>query len=102
MIAETLEDEPDVSILFLKSILRTAANLIDLLYSKERAIVKVAELMRSLLDTGNNHKIFKLIIKLIVKKEESHVGKMYTQLLTFKTSRGQINREHTNTHDNYL
>lgn len=68
MIAETLEDEPDVSILFLKSILRTAANLIDLLYSNERTIVRVAELMRSLLDTGNNHKIFKLIIKLIVKK----------------------------------
>lgn len=68
MIPETLEDEPDVSILFLKCILRTAANLIDLLYSKEKTIVKVAELMRSLLDTGNNHKTFKLIIKLSVKK----------------------------------
>lgn len=92
MLPETLEDEPDVSILFLKSILRTAANLIDLLYSKERTIVKVAELMRSLLDTGNNHKTFKWM--LTVKKGglsvESHVGEMDTQLLTFKTSRGQI------------
>lgn len=79
MIPQTLEDEPDVSILFLKSILRTAANLIDLLYSKERTIVKVAELMRSLLDTGKNHKIFKLIIKLIVKKGgESYWWNVYT------------------------
>lgn len=69
MIPQMMEEEPDVSVLFLKSILRTAANLIDLLYCKEKTIVKVAELMRSLLDTGNSHKTF-IIIEVMSRKED--------------------------------
>lgn len=52
---QELEEQPDVSVLFLKTVLRTAANLIDLLYANHKTIIKVAELIQGLLTSGNNH-----------------------------------------------
>lgn len=52
LIPQYVEEKPDVSILVLKNILFLADNFMDPLYAKDNTILKVVELIKTLLYLG--------------------------------------------------